>query len=150
MLSIRLTRVGKTKDSRFRIIVQEKTKAPFSSFIELLGSYNPHTDPATVNLNAERIKHWLSRGAKPSDTIHNILIDQKVIAGEKINLGRKKEKKADKKEKETVPEQEAGKEKSTPAESSRGEKEEKSNNKPSTLSTPKEELKKEKGADVKE
>lgn len=98
MLSIRLTRVGKRKDSRFRIIVQEKTKAPSSSFLELLGSYNPHTDPSTVNLDSERIKYWITQGAQPSDTVHNILIDQKIIEGEKVDLGRKKEKKSEKKE----------------------------------------------------
>lgn len=86
MLVIRLARVGKKKHPTFRLVVSEKTKDTKGDFLELLGSYDPHTSPATVVLNAERITYWISKGAQPSGSVHNILIDQKVITGEKIRV----------------------------------------------------------------
>lgn len=97
MLSIRLTRVGKRKESRFRIIVQEKAKAPSSSFVEILGQYNPHAESRVTNFNSERAKYWLTQGAKPSDTVYNIFVDHDLIEGEKHDQGRPKKKQARKK-----------------------------------------------------
>ena len=97
MLVIRLRRVGKKNQPAFKIIVTEKKKAPTKGiFIEEVGFWNPLTKERI--LKEERIKYWLSVGAKASDTIHNMLIDGKVIEGEKI----KKHSKAKKKEKEVV------------------------------------------------
>ena len=93
MLSIRLTRVGKRKDARFRIIVQEKAKSPFSSYLEILGQYNPHAQSRVTNLNTERIKYWLACGAKPTATVHNIFVEHSLVEGKKIDLGRLKKKK---------------------------------------------------------
>lgn len=85
MLTIRLTRVGKKKDGSFRVIViDSKRKVQAGNYLEMLGSYDPRVDKA--QLNAERIKHWLSMGAKTSDTVHNLLISQKIIEGKKINI----------------------------------------------------------------
>lgn len=83
MLTIRLSRVGKTKQPSYRLIVSEKTKDPWGTYLENLGFYNPRANPPVVQFKTERIKHWLEKGAQTSDTINNLLIEQKIIAGEK-------------------------------------------------------------------
>ena len=85
MLTIRLTRVGKKKDASFRVIVVEsKRKVKAGNYLEMLGSYDPRVD--RVELNSERIKYWMSMGAKTSDTVHNLLVSQKIIDAKKINI----------------------------------------------------------------
>ena len=89
MLTIRLSRVGKKKDSSFRVIVVEsKRKVQPGNYLEMVGSYDPRVN--TVSLKADRIKHWLSVGATTSDTVHNLLISNKIIEGKKINVLPKK------------------------------------------------------------
>ncbi len=89
MLMIRLQRVGRRNHAEFRAVVTEKTRAAKSSnYVELVGHYNPHTNEA--KFNEERIKYWISVGAKVSDTLHNLLVSQKIIKGEKINVLPKK------------------------------------------------------------
>ncbi len=88
MLIIRLARVGKTKHAAFRLIISEKTRSPKSSFLELLGNYDPHTHQA--NLKADRIKYWLSQGVQTSDTVHNLLVKSKVIETKTRPQGRAK------------------------------------------------------------
>ena len=89
MLTIRLTRVGKKKDASFRVIVVDsKRKVKPGNYLEMVGSYDPRIDKA--ELKADRIKHWISEGAQPSDTVHNLLITHKVIEGKKINVLPKK------------------------------------------------------------
>ena len=85
MLTIRLTRVGKKKDASFRVIViDSKRKVKAGNYLEMVGSYDPRVD--TVTLKTDRVTHWLSQGAKPSDTVHNILVSQKIIDAKKINV----------------------------------------------------------------
>ena len=84
MLSIRLTRVGKKKQPIYRVVVLDKRKDPWGKSLEILGNYNPRTKPSTINLKIERIKYWIGVGAQPSVTVHNILIDQKIIKGQKV------------------------------------------------------------------
>lgn len=89
MLVIRLTRVGKKKDASFRVVVVDsKRKVKAGNYLEMVGSYDPRVDRAT--LDGERIKHWISQGAKPSDTLHNLLITKGIIDGKKINVLPKK------------------------------------------------------------
>jgi len=89
MLTIRLTRVGKKKDASFRVVVVESArKVKAGDYLEMVGTYDPRTNQA--ELAGERIKYWLSQGAQPSDTLHNLLISQKVIEGKKINVLPKK------------------------------------------------------------
>lgn len=89
MLTIRLTRVGKKKDASFRVIViDSKRKVQAGNYLEMVGSYDPRVNTST--LNAERIKHWISVGAQPSDTVHNLLISNKIIEGKKRNVLPKK------------------------------------------------------------
>jgi len=92
MLTIRLSRVGKKKQASFKVIISEKSKDTKGDYLELLGYYNPHTNKA--ELKADRIKYWLGKGAQTSGTIHNLLIDQKIISGEKIKVANIKKKSA--------------------------------------------------------
>ncbi|MCD4706004.1 30S ribosomal protein S16 [bacterium] len=99
MLSIRLTRVGKKKQPIYRVIVLDKRKDPWGKFIENLGNYNPRTNPRTINLKIDRIKYWLSVGAQPSATVHNFLVDEKIIDAKKIKTTIVKKKAKGKEEK---------------------------------------------------
>lgn len=95
MLKICLSRTGKTKQPTYRVIVLEKTKDPWGDYLELLGTYNPRTKPSTIQLKADRIQYWISKGAQPSPTVHNLLVDQKIIDKPKVvaSSGRKRGKK---------------------------------------------------------
>jgi len=92
MLVIRFFRVGKKNQPSFKIVVTDKRKPPRAGrFAEEVGFYNPKTKEKV--LKAERIKYWLSVGAKPSDTVHNLLISEKIIEGKKTPIYIKKTKK---------------------------------------------------------
>ncbi|MDE1924580.1 MAG: 30S ribosomal protein S16 [Patescibacteria group bacterium] len=85
MLTIRLTRVGRKNDPSFRVIViDSKRKVKAGNYLEMLGSYDPRAD--RVEFKAERIKHWMSQGAQVSDTVHNLLVSNKIIDAKKINI----------------------------------------------------------------
>lgn len=72
MLKIRLRRVGKKNYSQFRIIVQEHTRSPKSSFIEAIGTYNPQAQPSAFAFDEVRTKHWLGVGAQMSPTVQSL------------------------------------------------------------------------------
>ena len=93
MLSIKLRRVGKKKEPSFRLIIVDRKKDPWGESIENVGFYNPRTNPKTIDLKTDRIKFWLSKGAQPTATIHNLLVDAKIISGEKQKATRGKKKK---------------------------------------------------------
>ena len=83
MLVIRFTRIGKKNQPSYRIVVVDKRKSSRAgSCIEILGTYNPFTKKKT--LKNDRIKYWISKGAQPSVSIHNLLVREKVIEGKKI------------------------------------------------------------------
>ena len=85
MLMIRFQRIGRTNDPAFRIVVLEKERAAKTgNIVELLGTYNPRSKALT--LNEKRVKHWISRGAQPTDSIHNLLINKRIITGKKVNV----------------------------------------------------------------
>ena len=90
MLKIRLQRIGKRGQAYFRIVVTEHTTKPKGKYLELLGSYDPHKNE--VKADGERIKYWLSQGAKLSETANNLLVDRKIIEGEKVKAWRPKKK----------------------------------------------------------
>jgi len=73
MLSIRLRRMGSTKKPFFRVVVTEARTARDSSFVENVGTYNPRSKPAAVELNKVRVQHWLDQGARPSDSVRTLL-----------------------------------------------------------------------------
>jgi len=83
MIVIRLTRIGKKKQPAYRVVVQDKRRDPWGASIEIVGNYNPRTKPKTIVFKEDRIKHWLEQGAQPSDTVHNLLVDAKLIKGAK-------------------------------------------------------------------
>ena len=85
MLTIRLSRTGKRKQPYYRIVLQEKTRDPWSPAIEVLGNINPREDRAKAELDEERIKYWLSKGAEASKGLHNLFVDRKLIKGDKVN-----------------------------------------------------------------
>lgn len=91
MLKIRLTRTGKKNQAKFRLVTTEHTSPAKGKFIEILGSIDPYLNSAI--LKEDRIKYWLSQGAKPSATVHNLLIDKKIIEGQKVTSWKKKSKK---------------------------------------------------------
>jgi small subunit ribosomal protein S16 len=89
MLTIRLSRVGRKNDPSFRVVVVDsKKKVKAGNYLEMVGSYDPRVN--RVALNGERIKHWMSHGAQVSDTVHNLLVSNKIIEGKKINVLPKK------------------------------------------------------------
>jgi small subunit ribosomal protein S16 len=73
MLAIRMTRVGSKKKPYFRVVVTEARTSRESDFVENLGTYNPRSKPAQVEINKERIEHWLKQGARPSDSVRTLL-----------------------------------------------------------------------------
>lgn len=98
MLVIRLTRIGKKKQPSYRLVVQDKTKDPWGKALDIVGNYNPRTTPKTLVLKEDRIKEWMSKGAQPSPTVHNLLVNAKVITGEKVKATTGDVKNAHKKE----------------------------------------------------
>jgi small subunit ribosomal protein S16 len=73
MVRIRLRRMGAKKSPFYRIVVADKRSPRDGRFIESIGTYNPHTQPETVELQMERAAYWLSSGAQPSDGVIRIL-----------------------------------------------------------------------------
>jgi len=73
MLTIRLSRVGTTKRPFYRVVVMESHAPRDGRFVESLGHYNPRTEPETVQVDHERVAHWIGKGARPSDTVRTLL-----------------------------------------------------------------------------
>lgn len=73
MLSIRMRRTGSKKRPFYRVVVAEGRSPREGGFLETLGFYNPRTKPATVEIDRERVTHWISVGARPSDSVRTLL-----------------------------------------------------------------------------
>ncbi len=73
MLVIRLRRTGSKKRPFFRVVVTDSAAARESSFVEVLGHYNPRTTPETLDVKRERLDYWLKKGAQPSDTVRTLV-----------------------------------------------------------------------------
>jgi small subunit ribosomal protein S16 len=85
MLKIRLQRVGRKNDPAFRVVVVNSLQGIKSKkAVEQVGFYNPKSKERS--LDAERIKYWIEHGAQPSDTMHNMLVSEKIIEGTKRNV----------------------------------------------------------------
>lgn len=84
MLMLKFQRVGRKNDPAFRVVVTEKRSKPKSGEKEILGSYHPKTKETI--LENERILYWLSKGAKPTPRVYNLLISKGVIKGKKIPI----------------------------------------------------------------
>ena len=70
---IRLRRMGRRRQPAYRIVVTDKAAPRDGRIIESVGHYDPLTDPATIKVDADRARHWLSVGATPSDTVRSLL-----------------------------------------------------------------------------
>jgi small subunit ribosomal protein S16 len=73
MLAIRLRRAGSKNRPFFRVVVTESRSAREGRFVEVLGSYNPRTKPESLDIDRERLAHWLKAGAQPSDSVRTLV-----------------------------------------------------------------------------
>ncbi len=80
MLAIRMRRMGSKKRPFFRLVVIDSRAARDSSFVEMVGHYDPRTKPANVRLETERINYWVGRGARLSDTVRTLLARHRTAA----------------------------------------------------------------------
>ena len=92
MLRIRLFRIGKKHQPSYKIVVVDRKRAPKGGrFVDIIGFLNPKTKEKKVD--AEKAKYWISKGAQPSDTVHNLLVKEKIIEAKKIDVHKKSKKK---------------------------------------------------------
>ena len=73
MVKIRLTRKGAKKQPFYRVVVADSRKPRGGVFLEIIGTYNPLTDPSEIKIDTERAKYWLGCGAQPSSTVKKLL-----------------------------------------------------------------------------
>ena len=73
MVVIRMRRAGSKKRPFFRIVVTDSRAARDSSFVEILGHYNPRSKPAVVKVDRERLRYWVGKGAQPSDSVRTLI-----------------------------------------------------------------------------
>jgi len=139
MVTLRFQRIGRKKQPYFRLIAQDKRKDQWDKSLEILGSRNPRTKE--VELNKERIEYWLSVGAQPTNSVHNLLVTQGIIKGDKaksVTISNKRAEKIAAKKGEDKPEEAAKEEKKEEIDETKEEKTEEVK-----AETPKEEEKKE-------
>ena len=72
-VKLRLTRVGSKKNPIYRVVVADSRSPRDGRFIEIIGRYNPQTNPSTIELDEQKVRDWLSKGAQPSDTVARLL-----------------------------------------------------------------------------
>lgn len=90
MLAIKLKRVGKKHQATFRIIISEKRSKLNGRFVEDVGWVNPHS--GDFDIKKDLVKKWITQGAKPTDSVHNLLVKANVIEGAKIPVHKKSKK----------------------------------------------------------
>jgi small subunit ribosomal protein S16 len=73
---IRLARVGSKKNPIYRVVVADARSPRDGRFIEIVGRYNPQTNPSTIDLDGEKIKDWIAKGAQPSDAVRRLMKSQ--------------------------------------------------------------------------
>jgi len=73
VVKLRLRRMGAKKRPSYRIVAADSRSPRDGAFIESVGFYDPITDPATINVNLDRARHWIDNGAQPTDTVRSIL-----------------------------------------------------------------------------
>jgi small subunit ribosomal protein S16 len=81
LVKIRLKRIGTTKRPFYRLVVADSRSPRDGRFIEALGYYDPLPQPATVKIDADRVREWLRKGARPSDSARDLLVAQGILAG---------------------------------------------------------------------
>ncbi|MDQ3995080.1 MAG: 30S ribosomal protein S16 [Actinomycetota bacterium] len=70
---IRLARVGSKKNPIYRVVVADQRSPRDGKFIEIVGRYNPQTDPSTIDLDADKIRDWVAKGAQPSESVRRLM-----------------------------------------------------------------------------
>ena len=73
MLAIKLMRTGAKKQPSYRVIVKEKKSKRDGAYLENVGTYNPTREPAEINLKMDRVRYWISQGAKPTETVDRLI-----------------------------------------------------------------------------
>jgi small subunit ribosomal protein S16 len=73
MLKIKLRRMGAPKRPSYRVVIADSHAARNGAFLEIIGQYDPMTNPETFNINADKAKEWISKGAQPTDTVNRLL-----------------------------------------------------------------------------
>ncbi len=85
MVKIRLRRVGAKSKPSYRLVVADARSPRDGAFIDIIGHFNPLTDPETVVINEEKARHWLSQGAQPTDTAARLLIKAGIMEKSKTS-----------------------------------------------------------------
>lgn len=80
MLRMRLRRVGKMKQPSYRVVIADQHAKRDGAFVEVVGHYNPRDKAHVIDFKEERVKHWLSVGVQPSETVHRLLFANGLIA----------------------------------------------------------------------
>jgi small subunit ribosomal protein S16 len=79
LLKIRLARVGKKKQPSYRVVVADARAPRDGAYVEIIGHYNPRTEPATFELDEDKARGWLSKGAQPTERIHKLLATRGIV-----------------------------------------------------------------------
>ncbi|MFL2645755.1 MAG: 30S ribosomal protein S16 [Dehalococcoidia bacterium] len=82
MLKIRLRRVGKKKNPSYRIVVAESSSPRDGAFIDWIGNYDPMVDPPAITVDQDKVAHWISNGAQPTDSVKQLLNSLEASAGQ--------------------------------------------------------------------
>ena len=77
-VKLRLTRVGSKKNPIYRVVAADSRSPRDGKFLEIVGRYNPQTDPSTIELDEEKVKAWLDKGAQPTETVRRLLKTQNI------------------------------------------------------------------------
>ena len=77
---IRLTRIGGKKDPVWRVVAADQRSPRDGRVIEIIGHYNAQTDPSTITLDEERVRHWIDRGAQPTEQVRRLMKIQGIAA----------------------------------------------------------------------
>ena len=72
-VKLRLTRVGSKKNPIYRVVAADSRSPRDGKFIEIVGRYNPQTEPSTIELDEDKIKAWLDKGAQPTDSVRRLM-----------------------------------------------------------------------------
>ena len=78
-VKLRLTRVGSKKNPIYRVVAADARAPRDGKFLEIVGRYNPQTDPSTIELDEAKVKDWLAKGAQPSDAVRKLLKTQNLV-----------------------------------------------------------------------
>ena len=82
-VKLRLTRVGSKKNPIYRVVAADSRSPRDGRFIEIVGRYNPQTEPSTIELDEDKVRDWLSKGAQPSETVKRLLKAKSIEGGSK-------------------------------------------------------------------